>query len=200
MPEVHIPNWVQLIVHATQEGTERITTHNYKTIPDVVSAQTANDLAFAFWQQISPEYPNCCHPSVNFDYVECRTLYPQAENFQGIYYIPQPAPGTRTGEALPGNVAAGVRWKTGIRGRKYRGRNNFFGLDEPSVNGSKMLLSILDDFVVLAVQMLLFEGTPESVTYPVVASRRGEFLTNVLGFTIDYLIDSQRTRLLQRGD
>ena len=200
MPEPHIQNWVQLIVHATQEASERITTHSFATTPEFTDPNEAAQLAQDFWIHCGTAYKSAVSAGVNFDYVECRTLYEQPVNFSGIYFIPQPAPGFVTGEALPGNAAAGIRWKTGVRGRKFRGRNNIFGLTESQTTGS--LLNANTGLVLanLAFQILTFTGTGGGSVEAVVASRVGNFLTEVLAFTIDSLVDSQRTRLLQRGN
>lgn len=200
MPEIHIADWVQVIVHATQENSERITTHNYASATNIGDPVTATQLAAAFWTAVGTEYKAAVSNLVNFDYVELKTLYPTQPNYSGIYYIPQPAPGTQTGEASPGNVSLGVKWKTGVRGRRFRGRNNLFGMSEAMTTGSTFLSAEVLNAVALAAQIWLFSGGLGVTLRQVVASRAGLFLANVLGWTIDYLVDSQRTRLLQRGD
>lgn len=200
MPEVHIANWAQIIVHATQEGSERITTHNIRTVPDISDPIEANTIAQEFWANVGTQYRAAVHNTVNFDFIEVRTLYPQPNNYQGIYFIPQPAPGTLGGEALPGNAAAGIRWKTGVRGRKHRGRNNIFGLPETHTTGSLINSALISLLVPLAASIMGFNGAAGITTDPVVASRVGGFLTEVFAFTIDMFVDSQRTRLLNRGD
>lgn len=200
MPEPHIQNWVQLIVHATQESTERITTHSFATTPEFTDPNDAAQLAQDFWTHVGTAYRNLASSSVNFDFIECRTLYEQPVNFSGIYFIPQPMPGFATGEALPGNAAAGIRWKTGVRGRKFRGRNNIFGLSESHTTGSLLNSNTAIVLAGLAFQILTFTGTGGGAVEAVVASRVGNFLTQVIAYTIDALVDSQRTRLLQRGN
>lgn len=200
MPEIHIPHWVQIVVHATQENTERITTHNFESATDIGDPVTATQLAAAFWTAVETSYKAAVSNLCNFDYVEVKTLYPTPPNYSGIYYIPQPAPGTQTGDASPGNVSLGIRWKTGVRGRKFRGRNNVFGMSEAMSIGSTFNAAEVLNAVALAADIWQFSGGLGVTLSPVVASRTGLFLTRVLGWTIDYLVDSQRTRLLQRGN
>jgi len=157
-------------------------------------------MAEDFWNECGARYRNCTAIGCNFDFVEVRTLYPDPVNYQGIYYIPQPCPGFLAGDPSPGNVAAGVRWKTGVRGRKFRGRNNFFGITDNYATGSMLTSPYLIELALLASQILLFAGGSSVSADPVVASRVGQFLTQALTFTIDHLVDSQRTRLLQRGN
>lgn len=200
MPEVHIPSWVQVIVHATQEGQQRISTHSMKSNGDIPSPVEAQQWAENFWLEVGAQYRNIAATTVNFDYVEVRTMYPEPVNYQGIYFIPQPAPGFLSGDPQPGNVAAGIRWKTGVRGRKHRGRNNLFGMTEPVTTGSLLTSPYMIELALLAARILLFGGSGAVTGDPAVASRVGLFLTEMVAFTIDNLVDSQRTRLLQRGN
>lgn len=200
MPEVHIPGWVQVIVHATQEGTQRIITFSMKSNGNIPSPVEAQEWAAGFWAECGMAIRNCASLLVNFNHVEVRTMYPEPVNYQGIYFIPQPSPGNLVGDPSPGNVAAGIRWKTGVRGRKHRGRNNMFGLSDNIATGSLLTSPYVIELALMAARMLAFSGSPSIGGDPAVASRVGLFLTEILTFTIDNLVDSQRTRLLQRGN
>jgi hypothetical protein len=200
MPEIHIANWAQIIVHASQEGSDRVTTHSIRTVPDITDPLEANAIAEAFWAQTGTFFRQAASNTVNFDFVEVRTMYPQPNNYQGIYMIPQPAPGTKASEATPANVAFGVKWRTGVRGRKHHGRNNLFGLTEGDTIGSTFTAAAVAGAVSVAASILGFNGASGITTDPVVASRVGQFLTEVFTFTLDFFVDSQRTRLLNRGD
>lgn len=200
MPEVHIPHWVQVVVHTTQGNQVMTTTHNYATDPDLVSAQQASDFAEQFWFQCGDAYRNVINGTMNVDFIEARTLYPQTENYAGIFYPPQPEPGLQSGDALPYNVAGAIQLKTGVRGRRYRGRVMMPGLSETEVSGSNMAVSLMTDLAVLAANLMTDIVIPGLVGDAVIASRVGGFLTPTVAAVIDYITDSQRTRLPGRGN
>ena len=200
MPEVHIPSWVQVVVHSTQGNQAMTTTHNYKTTPNISSASEAGDFAEQFWFQCGDAYRNVINGTMNVDYIEARTLYPQPQNYAGIFYPPQPEPGLQSGDALPYNVAAAIQLKSGVRGRRYRGRVMMPGLSETEVSASNMSAGLIADLAFLAANLMTDIVVGGLVGDPVVASRVGVFLTPVTAAVIDYITDSQRTRLPGRGN
>lgn len=200
MPEVHIPHWVQVVVHGTQGNQVMTTTHNYSTTPDLQNATEASDFAEQFWFQCGDAYRNVINGTMNIDFIEARTLYPQTQNYAGIYYPPQPEPGLQSGDALPYNVAAAIQLKTGVRGRRYRGRVMMPAISETEVSGSNMSVSLITDLTFLAANLMTDIVVGNLIGDAVIASRVGGFLTPVVAAVVDYITDSQRTRLPGRGN
>jgi len=108
-------------------------------------------------------------------------------------------------EAMPGNVAIAVSFRTGLAGRSYRGRNYVGGLPNTAVAGN----TITDTFrtaIGAAYEALLTVLEDEDFVWGVV-SRVTEGLPRPVGvitaiasvLVVDAFVDSQRRRLSGRG-
>jgi len=119
---------------------------------------------------------------------------------------PTPLPvGGDTAAALPGNVSLAVSFRTGARGRSYRGRNYIVGLVEPAVTGN----AVSNDFangMQDAYSELLASPFADDYEWVVAsrftanAPRTTGIATPVTSVTVvDPYVDSQRRRLRGRG-
>lgn len=108
-----------------------------------------------------------------------------------------------TGKELPGNVAVGIKWTTGLRGRSYRGRTYLAGFTTTHVDGNNLTdpdLSVLEDKI-----GDLIDSMEAGYVLGVNSEfQNGAWLTNavftpITGFTLVRTIDSQRRRLTGRG-
>lgn len=109
------------------------------------------------------------------------------------------------GEALPNNVTCSVSFRTGSRGRSFRGRNYFVGLADSQVAhntlASGFVTALIDAYEALAPAI-----TSVDVTW-VVVSRFSGGVERAAGVTtpiltvsvVDDTVDSMRTRLPGRG-
>lgn len=121
------------------------------------------------------------------------------------FALPAPRPGVVTGSpVLPNNVTAAVKWTTGFTGRSRRGRTYIVGLYEGGVIGDQLesatRAALLADY-----QALLTAVTGEGWDLVVVSyCANGDWRTNALvtpisSASIEGTVDSQRRRLLGRG-
>lgn len=155
---------------------------------------------------------------------DCLTLYwlahlPAAYEAREVYAIdlssatgstatapfPSGSNGERAGEALPNNCSFVISFRTALRGRSFRGRIYWPGLDASSVTGNEVtetyagqiLLAVgatrsalfLDDFQHTVVSRYS-GGAPRAVGLP-------SIVTEIL--YVDRFVDSQRRRLPGRG-
>jgi len=109
------------------------------------------------------------------------------------------APGTYAGGGvLPADVTAAVSWRTGLAGRKYRGRFFDFGVPSDTANTNDTLsggyITTLTSIGTYLLGHLLSAG------FKAVIFHRGDnTATQVAGLVVDQLIDSMRNRLAGRG-
>jgi len=114
------------------------------------------------------------------------------------YPVSPPIPGLQSTAPAPGNASQTISWRTGLAGRKHRGRIYTVGLIEADANNDDSVLStrtlqlasagtnLLVRLSVMAVQLVVFHKVDNTVT-------------NVLTAVVENLIDSMRNRLASRG-
>lgn len=115
--------------------------------------------------------------------------------------------GGTSGDGMPGSVALCVSFRTGARGRSFRGRNYVPGVVEANVSNN-VISATWSESVVLAYQQLLIpdEYLPVSQEW-VVVSRYANNQPRAQGIAtpvtqvlvVDNFVDSQRRRLPGRG-
>jgi hypothetical protein len=123
----------------------------------------------------------------------------------GSFVNPVPPAGGQVQVAEPGNVAAGVTFRTQLRGRSFRGRNYVAGIPSNQRTGNQVTAGFSAD-VVTAYQLLTDAYGGVLGTW-VVVSRFHNGAPRVTGVStaiktalmVDLNIDSQRRRLTGRG-
>jgi len=131
-----------------------------------------------------------------------------------VQSVPAPTPhpaGSRSAAALPNNVALTISFRSGQRGRSFRGRNYISGFSEDAV-----VLNTVDSAVIADIETAynaLFDVASDNSCFWVIASRfsgvdgDGVPIPRVAGLTtditsvlvVDPIVDSQRRRLPGRG-
>lgn len=113
--------------------------------------------------------------------------------------------GGDSGEPVPGNAASVITFRTANRGRSSRGRNYVSGMTVNSVENVNSITAVLAAGLIAAYEALSTIETGNSCQH-VVASfehakmpRTTALLQEVLSYTMDTNVDSQRRRLLGRG-
>jgi hypothetical protein len=109
------------------------------------------------------------------------------------------APGDQAGAtADPGDVSAAISWRTGLAGRKYRGRFYHFqpnggaiNLNDTFTGGALALLSSVGQY--------LLNHMATAVLKEIVFHRATNTYTPITETIVDQLVDSQRRRLASRG-
>jgi len=109
------------------------------------------------------------------------------------------APGTfGSGSALPADVSAAVSWRTGLAGRKFRGRFFSYGPPSNNVNTNDTLTGLYQTVLSSAAAYLLSHLVTNGLKL-VVFHRGTNTATAITGLVVDQLVDSMRNRLAGRG-
>lgn len=108
-------------------------------------------------------------------------------------------PGTApTPEAEPGNVTAAFSWRTGLAGRKHRGRSYHVGVDGDQINTNDTFTGGYLAILTAVAAQLLSRLTIAGLSL-VIFHRIDNTFTTVTSVVVDQLVDSMRTRLAGRG-
>jgi hypothetical protein len=112
--------------------------------------------------------------------------------------VSPPIAGTRPGNAEPGNATMSMSERTGLAGRKYRGRMYLAGLAQPDVTQSDTVISFITAAAANAmanlISQLFLNNTELSIFH-----RNSNTVTEVIAYVIENILDSQRRRLPGRG-
>lgn len=119
-----------------------------------------------------------------------------SDPLQNITYIA--APGSRAGTILPGDVTAAVSWRTGLAGRKFRGRFYDFGMSQGDNNSND---SMTGGYIAIltAIGQYLINHAATAAIKLIIFHRSDNTYTDVTSLVVDQLIDSMRRRLAGRG-
>lgn len=123
----------------------------------------------------------------------------------GSFVPASPPAGDVPSNAEAGSVAFGVTFRTGMRGRSFRGRNYVPGIPQSSRSGNQATVAFAN--TIQAAYQQLTGAIPEMLGTWVVVSRFSGGLPRVTGVTTpvvqaayhDLNLDSQRRRLTGRG-
>lgn len=112
--------------------------------------------------------------------------------------VSPPIAGTNQIAEAPGSATQTISWRTGLAGRKYRGRDYAVGLGDIAIAD--------DDRVASPFSSVLAQAAVELLTalaagaFRLVVFHRGDnTYTTVVSFIIESILDSQRRRLPARG-
>jgi len=108
------------------------------------------------------------------------------------------AAGTAGATAYPADVTAAVSWRTGLAGRKYRGRFYDFGILSGNANQNDTMVGGLIAGLTAMAQYLLTHAVTAGYKL-VIFHRSDNTKTDVTAVVVDQLIDSMRNRLAGRG-
>lgn len=135
--------------------------------------------------------------TVSLVQIQCRVYNPNVPLAYDLNISP-PEAGTRGTTTEPANATLSMSERTGLAGRKYRGRMYLAGLDSASTNQNDTVTSALVTLAANALANLITGALPipESVS---IFHRNTNTFTNVIAYVIENVIDSQRRRLPGRG-
>lgn len=131
-----------------------------------------------------------------------------AEEAAGVEYVPEAATlGQVESPALPNNVTLATKFSTGLTGRSNRGRHYLVGIPTNEVDGNQVVSGYADGIAAKWRDFYsAFESLPVPSTHVVVSfchdnawREVGDF-HQVLTYSTEGNIDSQRRRLAGRGD
>lgn len=137
-------------------------------------------------------------PAVYSWYLISVRLYDPSNPLAYDLSISPPIVGTFTGTAEAGNVTATLSLRTGLAGRKYRGRLYVAGISETALGVLDLLTS---GWVVQAgtVAQALLTALNVGARALTIFHKLTNTYTNVNGYAIENIVDSQRRRLPGRG-
>lgn len=120
-----------------------------------------------------------------------------SDPLQYVAYIA--AAGGGGSSPLPADATAAISWRTGLAGRKYRGRFYDFSLPNATVNTNDTLISGTIAGLTAVGQYLLTHLLTAGFK-AVVFHRSDNTATDIVSVIVDQLVDSMRNRLAGRGD
>lgn len=106
--------------------------------------------------------------------------------------------GTNGSAILPADATAAISWRTGLAGRKHRGRFYAFSLYPNGVNGNDTMIGALIAAFTAVGQALLNQAATAGLK-AVIFHSVDNTVTDVTSIIVDQLVDSMRTRLAGRG-
>lgn len=135
--------------------------------------------------------------AVSLGQVQTRVLDPNNPLGYDLPVTPAIA-GTNALAEAPGSATQTLSWRTGLAGRKYRGRIYAVGLSDNAIADDDRVaspyVSVLSQ---AAVELLTALAT---ATFRMVVFHRGDnTYTTVISYIIENILDSQRRRLPARG-
>jgi len=197
-PQPVITNWIRLVVHVRHENSTMLLIYNLRHNSGTISETTLIELCQQFWATHGGRIAGLMATSYSFILVEAT----DREVVGGAYgsFVPTTnQAGTKSGDALPSNVAACLSWRTGFAGRSKRGRQYLFGFNDGDFTGSTLTGANVV-LITQYAQALISTVAPGSLnTTLCVASIKDLALYPINGFVLDSAGDSQRRRLPGRG-
>lgn len=148
-------------------------------------------------------YRAACPIDVSLLQVQVRKYDPLAPLAFDLNVSP-PSPGLRGGGPTPRNASVTTSWRTGLAGRRFRGRIYLPGVQEGDAGPDDRISSVLVNLMVAAAAELIVGALTQGVLTvfhmpkdpPTPYDNTG---TDVLTAVVENIIDSQRRRLPGRG-
>jgi len=193
-----VPDGVEVVFHATQNGVPVVNVYHVKdeaTLDEARLEQIAT--VFGTW------WFDDIRPVINNSYVLHDITVTALELSTGPQFIlslTTDNQGALTGEAVAGNAAAVISWRTASIGRSYRGRTYIGGLDVLATDTAQALSSTFAAALVSAGADLIDALNAISATLSVLSRvaagvvRVTGLLTEIVAIIVDTKIDRQRKR------
>jgi hypothetical protein len=165
------------------------------------SAWTAGDLfalANALLTWWSTYYKPTVGPWVQLVQISVR-LYDPAAPISFDLGVSPAVVGTGSGNELPANVTSTVSWRSGLAGRRFRGRIYHAGHSTSEVTTTDTITGTKVTALANLANHLITDIFNAVAASLVVWHKDTNLYTQVLGFVIENILDSQRRRLPGRG-
>lgn len=146
---------------------------------------------------ISTQYKTLVSSPITWYLISVRHYNPSVPLAYDLSISP-PIAATQAGPAEAGNVTATLSLRTGLAGRRYRGRMYVAAISENHVSQTDLLTSA---YVVLAgtVTQAFLTAMNTGGRFLTIFHKLSNTYTNVTGYAIENIVDSQRRRLPGRG-
>lgn len=134
---------------------------------------------------------------VSLEQIQVRLLDP-TNPLAVDYTTGLPDSGSNANVHEPANVTVTLSWRTGLAGRKYRGRIYIVGLCENNTNDDDTIGSSTVSWLANVGGDLLAKAAAAAIQL-IVFHKADNTFTKVLSFVVENILDSQRRRLPGRG-
>jgi len=202
MPFVPVPNILEVFIEHSFHDKQGIGwVLHYESTGPVWTEGSVNEL----FAQLQAWWNTWMKPLVTADVTLNRIrgrVLTTATSGIGERIISPAITGTRSGAAMPANVAFSLKKNTGLAGRSNRGRIYQFGFNEADVTGNFIQGAVANAFVAAWTEALLFVGDPDTYGMVVASKFAGNaprpvgVATDVISISYsDTRIDTRRDRL-----
>lgn len=167
------------------------------------SSTELSDLAIDYVQWWNSTYKARMSSDVSLTLVQTRKLDP-ASPLGVDYPVIPPIPGTLANPSVPSNATLTMSWRTGLAGRRFRGRSYVPGIVQADVSTVDSASSPLVNALLAAGTQLITTALRHGVLTifhapNVTPSPFDNLFNDVTTVVVENLIDSQRRRLPARG-
>lgn len=192
---VYIPKWI-LITVTLQTITEvwEYTCSAKNSLGTNPSGAELTAFCAALYAVIKTPMANIMSAQTIFKQITARDMS-SAAGAEGTYYITDGGAGTVSGDTEPLSVASTISYRSALVGRRGRGRSFLSAMPEGFTTGDVFTSAYMTALGVLAAAIMTFRGTVAVPTFPVIASRVGLALHDVLSAVITSTINVQKRRL-----
>lgn len=198
MPIPDAPTVAKVAMLFTRDTRNFVNTfHVQKDTPLVLTdLEAIADLAHAWWTE---EFKQSQPAAIILQQVQVRKYDPD-DPLAFDKFVSPPEPGLLSGTTAPANATSTFSWRTGLAGKKYRGRIYVPGLREGDIGEDDRIASPLAALFAAAISGFLDKfGLVGSTYKAVVFHRLTATATRIITAVIENIVDSQRRRLPGRG-
>lgn len=191
-----VPQTVEIKFKGDRSGDPRITVFHYRYGPAGGPRPTdaeLDDLLASIIANVHNRFILMCTPGTRWTSVTAQDIHDAAGRFRERVLNPI-LTGARAGDSLPGNVQLCLAKKGAGATRASRGRMFIPDLMEGDQSDSNIGTALQPLVLDLAAALLLSRGSLRNFV-PVVASKKYQLFSTLLGVTFDLITDSMRTRL-----
>lgn len=188
-----------IVIGSTGAGAELINRHTYIQVAGSGDDAGVN-LIDAWVADAMPAYQDVIADTVSILGFRVRNL--TQPTFGTDYTLPTPEQGVITGEVLPPQNAAVISWRTGLIGRRYRGRTFVWPTGENQQNEgqwSNAYVTALTDFGNAALTIDNGAYTYQRCVYSSESETPGVVSTIITSVVVDQFVRGQRRRQVGVG-
>lgn len=192
---VYIPKWI-LITFTLQTLAEvwEFTTSAKNTLGTNPTGAELQVFAGAYYAALKTALQGVLSAQTIFKQVTARDMS-GVTGQEGTYFVTDGGAGTVTGDTEPLSVCATISYRSSLVGRRGRGRSYISGMPEGFTVGDAFSGAYLTALANVASAILSYRGTTAVPSFPVIASRAGIALHDVLTAIVTTQINVQKRRL-----
>ncbi len=194
------PKVAKVTLVGNRDDREWVNTFHVNKPSGALTSADLNTIAEAAQTWWHNSYRNQFGGSIVLDQIQVRKLDP-SDPLALDYTVGLPEGGTRTsGDATeePANVSVAMSERTGLAGRKYRGRMYVPGIGTTDVTSDDRISTPAVVRLVGIISALI--SAYIDINFPLCIFHKADnTFTNVTSWVIDAILDSQRRRLPGRG-